>query len=225
MSLRIAFDMDGVLADMEAALIEQTELLFGESRGDGDEPVVDQSPAARLRMTPRQERRLWERVETIENFWESLHELEPGTVARLHALSVERRWEVIFLTKRPPTAGRTAQVQTQTWLEARGFALPSVYVVQGSRGQIAASLALDFVIDDRPENCLDVAIDSKARPILVWRGDDSELPEAVRRLGIGVAGSVGRCLDILAQIEASEMQSGMITRVLRLLGLKEPAEA
>ena len=200
MPLRIAFDMDGVFADMEAALADHTEGVFG---SDG---------------------RLWDRVAAIENFWETLNEIEPGTVARLYALSVERRWEVIFLTRRGPTAGSTAQAQTQRWLEARGFALPSVYVVQGSRGQIAAALALDFVVDDRPENCLDVAVDSKARPILIWRDEESQLRAAIRRLGVGVARSVSQCLDILEQIDESEASPGMLTRVLRLLGLKEPAE-
>ena len=205
MALRIAFDMDGVLADMEAALAEHAEGLFGAADATS--------------------RRLWDRVEAIENFWESLNEIESGMVARLHALAVERRWEVIFLTRRPSTAGATAQIQTQRWLEAHGFALPSVYVVQRSRGQIAAALALDFVIDDRPENCLDVAVDSKARPILVLRDDQTQLPAAIRRLGIGVVGSVSQCLDILAQIDVEEESPGMVTRVLRLLGLKEPAEA
>ena len=218
MSLRIAFDMDGVLADMDAALGDEAERLFG------DPPSAD-PPQSRSRLKPRQERRLWERVESIENFWESLAEIEPGVVARLHALAAERRREVVFLTKRPATAGATAQVQTQRWLDARGFTLPSVYVVQGSRGRIAAALALDFVIDDRPENCLDVSIDSKARSILVWRDDETQLPDAVRRLGIGVVPSVARCLDILAQIEPADVQSGMMTKVRRLLGLKEPAEA
>lgn len=240
MPLRIAFDMDGVLADMESALVEQAEVLSGGAARRADErsneppaadeaasatPAVVEPVPAKLRMTPRQERRLWERVAGIENFWQTLNEIEPGTVARLHALTVERRWEVIFLTKRPSTAGATAQIQTQLWLEARGFQLPSVYVVQRSRGQIAAALALDFVVDDRPENCLDVAVDSKARPILVWRADETQIPDAVRRLGIGVVGSVARCLDILAQVEVSDASPGMITRVLRLLGLKEQAEA
>ena len=70
------------------------------------------------------------------------------------------------------------------------------------RGRIAAALALDFVVDDRPENCLDVAVDSKARAILVWRGDESELPATARRLGIAVVKSVADCLDILVQIDA-----------------------
>jgi deoxypyrimidine-specific 5' nucleotidase type C protein (NT5C) len=228
MPLRIAFDMDGVLADMERALVDHAEGLFGADESavaaPADAPDIAQPVIAKLRITPRQEHRLWDRVEATENFWQSLNEIEPGIVARLHALSVERRWEVIFLTKRPATAGATAQVQTQRWLQARGFALPSVYVVQRSRGQIAAALALDFVVDDRPENCLDVAVDSKARPILVWRVDETQLPAAIRRLGIGVVGSVSQCLDILAEIDVSEESPGMVTRVLRLLGLKEPAE-
>ena len=114
-------------------------------------------------MTARQQRRLWRHVETIENFWETLTEIEPGAVARLAAVATERKWEVLFLTKRPASAGATSQMQTQRWLEAKGFALPSVYVVQGSRGRIAAALGLDFVVDDRPENCLDIVVDSKAR--------------------------------------------------------------
>ena len=225
MPLRVAFDMDGVLADMEAALVEQTARLFGEAPTDDAEPALDERWTAKPRMTPRQERRLWERVKTIENFWESLPEIEPGMVARLNALAIGRGWEVIFLTKRPATKGVTAQLQTQRWLEAHGFALPSVYVVQGSRGAIAAALALDFVIDDRPENCLDVATESKARATPVWRNEDNQLPDAVRRLGIGVVRSVGQCLDILSEIQDAEGPPGMMTRVLRLLGLKEPAEA
>src|SRR5439155_22669880 len=114
-------------------------------------------------MTPRQQRRLWKHVDSIEKFWQTLQETEAGVVARLHKLATERRWEIIFLTKRPESEGATSQVQSQRWLESKGFALPSVFVVQKSRGRIAESLGLDIVIDDRPENCLDVVTDSKAR--------------------------------------------------------------
>ena len=192
-----------------------------------DGPPENVPPLVKLNMTARQQRKLWHHVETIENFWQGLDELEPGVIQRLAAIATERRWEVIFLTKRPETVGGTAQVQSQRWLESKGFTLPSVFVVQGSRGRIAASLGLDIVVDDRPENCLDVVVDSKARAILVWREDQNQLPAAAKRLGIGVVKTVAECLDILTQVDspAAREQPGVMDKVMRLLGLKETASA
>jgi hypothetical protein len=243
-ALRIGFDMDGVFADMEAELIRQSEILFGapvtrrlDERPAGPDAVLPEPdeataagapeampeftpPVPRLNMTPRQQRRLWHHIETIENFWEGLAELEPGVIRKLATLANDRRWEIIFLTKRPETLGATAQVQSQRWLESKGFTLPSVFVVQGSRGRIAASLDLDIVVDDRPENCLDVVVDSKARAVLVWRAPQP--PPAAQRVGIGVVRSVADCLDILIQADAATREEpGVMTRVMRLLGLKE----
>jgi hypothetical protein len=249
MALRIGFDLDGVFADMESELVRQSEILFGEpmtrrleerAASAGDVPAVAEAgapaaaltetapefapPVARLNMTGRQQRRLWHHIESIENFWETLEELEPGVIQRLAALTIDRRWEIIFLTKRPESAGATAQVQSQRWLEAKGFTLPSVFVVQGSRGRIAAALGLDIVVDDRPENCLDVVVDSKARAILVWRDEARQPPTAVQRLGIGVVKSVADCLEILAQVDsATREEPGVMSRVMRLLGLNEPS--
>jgi hypothetical protein len=258
--LRIAFDLDGVLADMEAELVRHAETLFGpgvvrrpaanateaksadasgaapesdaadtlpedEAQAAAEKSPDNTAPLLKISLNSRQQRRLWRHVEGIEDFWQSLPETEAGIVARLAATATERRWEMIFLTKRPQTAGSTSQLQSQRWLEAKGFPLPSVYVVQGSRGRIAASLALDFVVDDRPENCLDVVVDSKARAILVWRDDEQMLPAAARRLGIGVLKSVGECLDTLVAIDTPTPQEpGVLARVKRLLGLKEPKE-
>ena len=188
------------------------------------EAALDNTPPLlKLNMTTRQQRKLWRHVETIENFWETLNELEPGVIARLAAVASDHRWEVIFLTKRPETRGSTSQVQTQRWLESRGFCLPSVYVVQGSRGRIAASLGLDIVVDDRPENCLDVVVDSKARAVLVWR--EKHVPEGMRRLGIGVVKTTAECLEILTELDstaATAERPGVMHRVMRLFGLKEP---
>jgi hypothetical protein len=256
MSLRIAFDLDGVLADMEAALARHAESLFGEEIARGfqpgaqvsqregsqdtassDDPPDAQEPQAaspggaaestpavtRLHLTSRQERRLWRHVATIENFWETLDETEPGIVARLARTAAERRWEIVFLTKRPKTMGATSQLQSQRWLVSKGFPLPSVYVVQGSRGRIAAALDLDVVLDDRPENCLDVSIESKARAILIRREDEKTLPAAARHIGIGVVRSVGDGLDVLTTLDKHNAQQdpGLLARVRKMLGLKE----
>jgi hypothetical protein len=252
--LRIAFDLDGVLADMERELFSQAVALFGSriaadasdpavdagaddavddpdpeadsNGGAGDVPgaPVDDAPMPlKLNMTARQQRRLWRHVATLDNFWETLQECEPGVVARLAAIALERRWEVIFLTRRPDGPGDNAQVQTQRWLSSKGFELPSVFVVQRSRGKIAASLGIDVVVDDTPGNCLDVVVDSKARAILVSR-DDEKLPAPARRLGIGVVKTMGECLDILIELDSHlTEQPGVADRAMRRLGLGEPA--
>lgn len=239
MALRIAFDLDGVLADMERELIKHAEVLFGEAmtrrlleRPDlerGDEPtasdsstdvVTDQVPQSRLNMTSRQRRRLWQQVQAVENFWEGLEETEPGVVRRLASLAAERRWEVIFLTTRPETAGHTAQVQSQRWLESKGFPLPSVFVVRHSRGRIAASLDLDIVVDDRHDNCLDVVTDSKAKAMLVWRGDRTQVPASAKRLGIGIVASLDECFAILTRIDAPPTpEEGVFDRLKKLFQL------
>ena len=247
MPLRIGFDLDGVFADMESALIRCATDVFGEamierlqdrakegsssaetttiadSEGASDTTgptVADNTPPIlRIKMTPRQTHRLWRHVETVPNFWETLSEIEPGAVGNLAKLAADRRWDVIFLTKRPETAGATAQVQSQRWLESKSFPLPSVFVVQGNRGRIAQALGLDIVVDDRPENCLDVVTDSKARAVLVWRERQQGLPTAARRLGIGVVESMTECLDILVQIDTiPEEKEGVFNRVMRILG-------
>lgn len=258
MPLRIGFDLDGVLADMESELVRQAEAIFGEAmirrlqerpvnpdhttagvaadasnqsadvvgeHKSATEPLENTPPLLKLNMPARQQRKLWRHIETIENFWETLEELEPDLIKRLAAIAVERRWEVIFLTKRPQTSGSTAQLQTQRWLQSKGFPLPSVFVVQGSRGRIAAALDLDIVVDDREENCLDVLVDSKARAILVWREDDKLLPASVRRLGIGVVKTTAECLDILAQVDTpatTTERPGVIDQLRRLFGVKAP---
>jgi hypothetical protein len=238
MSLRIACDLDGTLADMDAALQREAVRLFGpnvdlhadpgerlESAEDVEEKAapapenVAEAAAARAEaaaetaaaapdpgkpraLTSRELRALWQHVGQIENFWTSLAEIEPGAVARLATLATQYRWEVIFLTQRPPSAGETGQVQTQRWLQEHGFELPSVMVMQGSRGKVADALALDAVIDDRPENCLDVTTDSTARALLIWRLRPELLPPGIARTTITTVFTFSEALGKLEQLMA-----------------------
>jgi phosphoglycolate phosphatase-like HAD superfamily hydrolase len=269
MSLRIAFDCDGVVADLDSALADVVTRLFGEAPtkepapGAADQPTVppaqdsaeaaskaapaapstaaatDASPPkpqaiaesaadgptdeeiqaapARFRtLTRRQQHDIWDAVRNTENFWESLTETEPGIVARLARIARERRWEVIFITQRPSSGGDTTQVQTQRWLVAHGFDLPSVFVIKGTRGKVAEALSLDVVVDDRPENCLDVKLESRARAILVWTDDIRNLPQNSRRLGIEPVPSTGACLDLLSGAPAAKR--GLLTRIKQMIG-------
>ena len=137
--------------------------------------------------------------------------MEAGAVAYLAAIAAERRWDVLFVTTRPPAAGETTQVQSQHWLEAHGFPRPSVYVVKGSRGKIAEALQLDAVIDDRPENCLDVVVESTARAILVWPESPDSLPPGAIRHGVTVVPTITAALDTL--LEFDRARSGGVGRI------------
>ncbi len=239
MALRIACDLDGTLADMESALQAEAERLFGPGidlraslRGRPEGPASAESPdptasspgmrpvlpiTSGKRLTVRQQRQLWAHVRGVANFWSSLQEIEPGAVARLAHAAAEQGWDVLFITTRPAAAGETTQIQSQRWLHAHGFELPSVYVVSGSRGRIAAALALDAVLDDRPENCLDVATDSSAKPILVWRDTPEAVPQGASRLGIKVVFSIAEALQQLESPRAGAR--GLIGRLRGTLGV------
>jgi hypothetical protein len=253
MSLRIAFDMDGTLADFDGALAVIADRLFpgrqrpgfarrrppvsaGAERDDPENAPTDppetaptdppgaerevESALSSVWLSSRQQQAVWHAARETDNFWETLREIEPGSVRHLAALALEHRWEVIFLTQRPETAGDTAQLQTQRWLKRHGFALPSVFVVPGgSRGRTAGALDLHIVVDDRPENCLDVNVESKARAILIWRKGEAT-PANARRLGIGVVPSMAECLEVMQEITAlHEAAPSMLDRLKKRLGL------
>jgi len=229
--MRISCDLDGVLADMDGALGELGKDLFASADAAAGLsaarsavsistvstvpsaasalPASQASPASPARtwrdLSARRHTRLWQRVRKESNFWESLKECEPGEVRRLQQLAQQHRWEVVFLTQRPATEGRTPQEQSQRWLRRHGYELPAVCTTQGSRGRIVAVLAVDAHIDDRLEHCVEVANDSKAWPLLVWRDDESiaRVTANAKKQGIAVVRTVADALTRLAEVSAA----------------------
>jgi len=241
MSLRIACDLDGTLADMDAALQREAERLFGpdvdlhasparriESAEDVEEEIAaapsadgetSTDNASRRALTRAELRQLWSHVGQVNDFWVSLGEVEAGAVAKLAACAVRHRWDVIFVTQRPSSAGDTTQRQSQRWLQAHGFECPSVFVT-GSRGRVAHALSLDAVLDDRPDNCLDVITDSKATPFLVWRHRRESLPPGVAQTRIQTVFSIGEALERLEQMTTTRLRSQtFLGRVRNAVGL------
>ena len=253
MPLRIAFDMDRVLADFEQAFREVEVRLFGEEippahetpearateeekaargqrpeaggQGAGPQAVAPQRSVPDEQddevphvPTRRKMDRVWAAIESTPNFWASLPAMDRTAVRRIQEMTVRHGWEVFFLTQRPRTAGDPVQRQTQRWLVEQGFAWPSVIVVPGSRGKAAAALNLDYLVDDSPKNCVDVISDSKARALLVMRDFDERTLTSAKRLGIGVAKSIGECLDILEKAVELRDEPTLLGRLARMVG-------
>lgn len=235
--MRIGVDLDGVLADLHGPFARQAQRLFPSlDPGALGAPEVGASPDTSsedardgLRVLPAtqdvgltadQSRAVWRSLTARQNFWETLRECEAGAVARLASLADTRGWEVLFITSRPASAGRIVQRQSQRWLRRHGFDMPSVFVVKGSRGRIAAALHLDVIVDDRPDNCLDVVLESKAGAVLIWRGDAGAVPVSAKRFGIATAPTVSECLDKLVAAEEAGAATAFMDQLRRLFGLK-----
>lgn len=227
MGLRVAIDLDGTVADLSRAMHDIAKKKFRKlQEAEAEGPPADategalptERPTLRdLALSASDLDRLWKHVLKQPNFWTTLDEIEPGIIARIQQLADERRWEVLFITTRPLAAGATTQVQSQEWLAAKGFRHPSVYVVKGSRGRVAAALDLDAVVDDRPENCLDVATESTARAILVWPGPAETLGAGVARHGVVVKASTGEALDELEDMDRVK-RGGVVRTIKRFFG-------
>jgi uncharacterized HAD superfamily protein len=240
MPLRIGFDLDGTVADMYSALRREAITLFGEEvlrkaevvPTQPQEAGKEQTPPPKpeddatttlalqeLHLTVRQQSQLWDHVKQIENFWTTLPELEPGIISRIAKAANDRRWELIFITTRPSTQGELVQLQSQRWLEAHGFQYPSVFVVQRSRGKIADALHLDAFVDDRPENCLDIAVESKAKVILVWHGHLNDVPAGAKRLGVRPVATITEALSLLEHLDDVRNQPGLMRSLKRAIGV------
>lgn len=229
-ALRIAFDMDGTLADLSAAYADVEERLFGDVDEDAEHPEPESREAeqheerraedrgAASRMATHKRERVWSTIESTVNFWTTLKPLEEGAVRRLYDLSCEHNWEVFFITQRPATAGETVQSQTYKWLVEHGYKTPSVIPLSGGRGKAASALRLDYLVDDTPQNCVDVLSDSRARAILLIEPDNPRAESSARGLGIGVAHSVHEALALLVQATEARSNPSLFEKLRKMVG-------
>lgn len=235
--------MDGVLADFESAFRHHEHRLHGTDEQEVRAPqpeareVEERKLAAHGEAKPRGDRQAgqpeasprgrrrrhdeaWDAIEATPNFWTSLRPLEPDIVLRIREMAERHRWEVFFITQRPATEGETVQRQTQRWLIQQGFDMPSVIVLSGARGKLAAALHLDYIVDDSPKNGVDVIADSRARVLLVVRDADEATEASARRLGLGVVRSVADALEILDHATEATTQPTLLGKIARLVGWK-----
>lgn len=217
--LRIGFDIDGVVADFRTAFLDAATLVLGRDaiqKSASPMPDVDAVSAADAK-------RVWRFIADTPNWWLALRPYEPAQIARLYQLARRFRWEVSFLTSRIPCAGDSVQFQSQTWLEAHGFYMPSVVTVPGSRGEIANALRLDVVIDDQFLNCLEVVGASQTKAMLILRIGDASLEQQATERGIGIVHCLEEVVELLIQLQDILPQKrGMAMRLTDWFRRKEP---
>jgi hypothetical protein len=190
--LRLALDVDGVLADFRTAFRTlAARELDREAAGDVESDL-----------SKADIERLWKAVARESNWWADLPAYESDQIARLYDLSRKGRWEVFFMTSRPPSGGDPVQLQTQVWLEQHGFYLPSVLTAPaGARGELARALRIDIMVDDHLVNCMEILGASNAKVLHMARGDgQEERKEQAEARGIGVVATFSDALDAIDRL-------------------------
>lgn len=220
MSLRLGVDLDGVVADFRTA--------FRDAAGEaGVNLFADETRPLAEALSPREIRRIWDYIRRTPNWWIRLKPYEPIQVQRLYELSRHANWEVVFLTRRPSTAGDSVQFQSQCWLEEHGFFYPAVVTVPGSRGELANALRLDVVIDDQVHNCVDVISASTAKAVLLLRDPtESAIREHASSRGIGVVSSLQEAIDVVSHVyETLKERRGRLQRLADWFTGRTPARS
>ena len=189
--LRLGIDVDGVVADFRSAFRALAERELG-LPASGVETELSKADVDRL----------WRVVAGTTNWWLDVPAHEPDQIKRLYAQARTARWEVFFMTSRPPSAGDSVQLQTQVWLERHGYLLPSVLTTpSGARGEVARSLRLDLALDDRMVNCLEIISASNSKALMILRPPaEPTAREAAEARGIGVASSLAEALDAVERL-------------------------
>lgn len=220
MSLRVGFDIDGVLADFRTAFQQAAD-----EAGISGRPSAD-SPSAADPLSSREIKAIWAHVKRTSNWWTRLRAYEPDQLVRLYELARRWKWEVVFMTRRPATDGDPVQFQTQWWIEQHGFYYPAVVTVPGSRGELANALRLDVIVDDQLLNCVDVVGGSTAKALLLLReGHDRAAEDHAISRGIGVVKTLEEAIDVVSHMhEALGERRGRLQRLSDWFGGTKPAE-
>src|SRR5687768_15635616 len=103
--LRIAFDMDGTLADLHSAYAKMEEQVLGADEADHEQPapevreaqqhqeggVSESGPAEHgsaerrsARSSSQHRDRVWRAIEATPDFWTTLDPIDPGAMTRLY---------------------------------------------------------------------------------------------------------------------------------------------
>jgi uncharacterized HAD superfamily protein len=166
-SMIVGLDIDGVVADFISpflrclaqrvgrgpiALDSITDLTFSNHPFLSEEVLVE----------------CIEGVSNDPNFWQGLAPLPSEAQWKLlDDLSRERR--LIFVTHRYERESYSIHQVTCDWLKRHGVSKPVVYFTQTYKSELIGKLNIELFVDDRHENCRDVAENTQAHVFMPHR--------------------------------------------------------
>ncbi len=160
-------DIDGVVADFIPRFLQVVE----KEVGNGPIPVEtirDLSFKEHPHLSEKIVSDCMEKVSYDPDFWQNLSPLLSRT--QWDALEVlNRRGELVFVTHRYQRETYDIHQVTCEWLQRYGVTNPRVYFTQDTKSTLVGKLGIGLFVDDRHENCQDVAEKTEALVLMPHR--------------------------------------------------------
>jgi hypothetical protein len=165
--MMVGLDIDGVLADFLSPFLRIVEERVGNGPID-PKSITDPSFINHPFLSTEIVSECMVDVAKNANFWRDLAPLpSPEQWKALDALS--RKDRLVFVTHRyEPETCDIAQI-TSDWLKKHGLSNPLVYFTQSYKSELITKLNIELFVDDRHENCQDVAENTAAVVLMPHR--------------------------------------------------------
>ena len=151
----VGLDIDGVVADFISPFVRFLEERVGqgpiglESITDlnfSNHPFLSEEIVVECIQTVSNDPRFWQRLAPLPSMsqWKLLDDLS-------------RQKKLVFVTHRYEREGYSIDQVTCDWLKQHGISRPVVYFTQTYKSELIGKLNVELFVDDRHENCRDVA--------------------------------------------------------------------
>jgi uncharacterized HAD superfamily protein len=166
--MMVGLDINGVLADFVSAFLR---VLEERTRSGPIDPqsYVDPKFSEHPELSREIVSECIVKVSNDPKFWEQLHPLPPTDQSKiLDGLS--RQEKLIFVTRRYECDNYNNIHQvTCDWLRKYGVSNPVVNFTQTYKSELIGKLNVDLFVDDRHENCRDIAENTEAVVLMPHR--------------------------------------------------------
>ena len=164
--MKVALDIDGVVADFVSPFVQ---VLQARSGGAIDlESVTDPNFTNYPFLSSELIKQCVMEVSDDPQFWRGLAPL-PSPVEWQAIDALSRAERLIFLTHRYERDHYSIHDVTCDWLREHGVNKPVVYFTQSAKSALVEKLGVKLFVDDRHENCQDVAENTEAIVLMPHR--------------------------------------------------------
>ena len=163
----VGLDIDGVVADFISPFLRVAEKRVGNGPIPAD-TITDLSFKQHPFLSERIVSECMKAVSYDPDFWRDLSPLlSPGEWEKLDTLS--RKDQLVFITHRYERETYDIHEVTKDWLRKHGISKPLVYFTQESKVDLVKNLSVGLFMDDRHENCQEVAEKTNAIVVMPHR--------------------------------------------------------